>query len=286
MDRTEIKDARVIMRRVDEHFRQAHLNLGANNESVGFVDVITHPNSILSTLNYVTPRRNTAWVSGKHIEDGLVKLREKNRRSRVRFADGLFPPIFGRSLREIGLELETEIPIMVYSSSDAEREAPQVPTPLQVKVVTDQQGLAIWWYVWRNAFYNVYTSGIEPLVLGRDMRSLYLGEHLNLVLSTGDFPIGVARLTLHKKSAHLVSLAIMKEQHTPEREALLIKAAIHAALDVDCNLVFVTGKNTEERTQYRAVGFEDYGSVVCYADPPAEQVDETVDEHELSVLIL
>ena len=74
-EREAIKTARVLIRRVVDHLRQGHMTTGATVTQVGFVDVITHPTSSLANLNYVTPRRNTAWVSGKHITDGLALLR-------------------------------------------------------------------------------------------------------------------------------------------------------------------------------------------------------------------
>ncbi|MCA9912927.1 MAG: hypothetical protein KC496_06245, partial [Anaerolineae bacterium] len=89
MNKTEIKEARVTLRRVQAHLHQTHLNLGAEEQSVGFVDVVHHASSALPNLNYVTPRRNTAWVSGKHIADGIAVLRDLGRRARVRFVDGL-----------------------------------------------------------------------------------------------------------------------------------------------------------------------------------------------------
>src|SRR5688572_3077513 len=77
-----IKEARTTMRRVQEHLRSAHLNLGAKDEVAGFVDVIFHDSSPLPSLNYVMPRRNTAHVPGSHVEDGLKLLRKKNRTGR------------------------------------------------------------------------------------------------------------------------------------------------------------------------------------------------------------
>ncbi|MDQ7035500.1 MAG: hypothetical protein Q9P01_11890, partial [Anaerolineae bacterium] len=62
MGREEVKESRVILRRIEAHLRQSHLNLGAQVESLGFVDVLHHPNSPLASLNYVTPRQNTALV--------------------------------------------------------------------------------------------------------------------------------------------------------------------------------------------------------------------------------
>ncbi len=76
MSDAEVKESRVIMRQVQEHLLQAHLRLGSQEEALGFVDVIYHPTNPVGYLNYITPRRNTAWISGKYIENGLDRLRE------------------------------------------------------------------------------------------------------------------------------------------------------------------------------------------------------------------
>lgn len=288
MNRADVKDARTVMRRVDEHLRQAHLNLGALDESVGFVDVIHHNDSVLPCLNYVTPRRNTAWVSSKHIEDGLSSLRDKGRMSRVRFAEGLFPPVFVRSLRELGLRAETETPIMVYKAENAPRNVPRMPPETNITRVSDQQGMAIWWYIWRNAYYDVFTSGIEPLVLGRDMRGLKLGQQIDLIMYTYGFPIGVARITLHNNSAHLLAMAILKEQRNAEREKLLAAFALDAALQAGSDLVFVAGTLEAERDRYRSLNFVDYGSIVCYAEsePDVAYTDDVQEALAQPVLII
>ena len=67
MSRAEVKESRTVLRRIDAHLRQSHLNLGAQTETVGFVDVIHHRTSPLPSLNYVTPRQNTALVPAKDI---------------------------------------------------------------------------------------------------------------------------------------------------------------------------------------------------------------------------
>lgn len=287
MQRTEVKDARVVMRRVDAHLRQRHLALGAQGEAVGFVDVVTHSESDLPALNYVTPRRNTAWVSAKHIEDGLSKLRTKGRRSRVRFAEGLFPPIFAKSLHELGLRLETEMPIMVYKQTQPSVEAPQLPAGHRIEQVDNPHDAAVWWYIWRNAFYDVYTSGTEPLALGREMRRLYEGRQHDLVLYKDHFPIGVARITVHDKSAHILSLAIMKEQRTAEKEALLAQCALYTALKVGCDLVFVVSSTETERAYYHKLGFTSYGSIMSYCEPYADTATEiTLDKQAQPVLLI
>jgi len=268
MSDAQIKEARVVMRRVQEHLRQSHINMGAKTQTVGFVDVIYHDDRLMPALNYVMPRKNTAWVSGKHIENGLQVLKQKDRLMRVLFVEGLYPPVFLRALRDIGLTAEQEMPIMVYQPEKGALKTPLMPPQLAAARVNDQQGMAIWWYVWRNAFYEVATSGAEPLLLGRDMRELALGTQLDVILYRYGLAVGVARMTLHEGSAHIVAQALMREVRTPELAQQLLAAAVKIAVNNDCDMVFLSGETDAARGEMRDMGFVDAGSVVRYAILP------------------
>ncbi len=276
MDRTEIKRARTILRRVQEHLHQTHLNLGAEEQSVGFVDVVHHANSTLPHLNYVTPRRNTAWVSGKHVADGIDVLRNLERTARVRFVDGLYPPIFVRELRNLGLAPEIEYPIIIYNIDLENRPLAQPPAEVTVTPARDPQSMSLWWYLWNNAYYDVMTSGIDPLLVGRALREVQTNRQINLVLYRNRFPIGAALLTLHDNSAHLVAQAVMKEQRESALENVLTMAALRAAADAGCDLVFMVGMTEQFREQQRTRGFVDSGSIVVYAEQPDDPEDEAV----------
>lgn len=264
-----VKAARTMMRRVQEHLRSAHLSLGARLETIGHVDVLHHESSTLPGLNYVMPRRGTAWIPGKHIEDGLSRLRDQGRTPRVLFADGLYLPEFVRTLRDIGLHIEQETPIMLFRHERGAVKLPALTPEVSVAMVRDHHATGIWWYVWRNAYYDVITTGIEPISLGQEMRDFSLGSQLNLILYRYGFPVGVARLTLHEQSAHLVSLAIMQEVRTSELLRMLHSAALRAAIDAGCDMVFAAGETDDTRQFCRELGFIDAGSVVCYVENEA-----------------
>ena len=285
MERAEVRQARETIRRVENHLRQSHVNMGAIEESIGMVDVIHHPYTHLATVNYVTPRRKTAWVSNSYIEQGIDYLREQGRRVRVRFADGLFPPIFARSLRDLDLTLETETSLMVYRKVQDHLDI-TLPPDVQFSFVTNHESMAIWWYVWRNAFYNVAVSNVEPVYIGQAMRDVYLGHQINIIMYKNRFPIGVSRVTLHEGTAHIAAHAIMQEFYRPEWDKTLRLVAMDAALTEGCDLIFVSGSDDMTRTRYRELGFIDSGSIVCYADTKAEIEDVLHDTMAQSVLII
>ncbi|MEL6308278.1 MAG: hypothetical protein AAFV98_07135 [Chloroflexota bacterium] len=267
MTRDEERESRTILRRIDAHLRQSHLDMGAQEETVGFVDVLHHPQRTLPILNYVTPRKNTAWVSSNHIQQGLEQLTAHERIQRVRFADGLFPPVFMKTLRMLGLEAEDEIPLMVYKHDEkTPRKLPARVKDVSFVQAETAQDLAIWWYVWRNAHYDVAASSVEPLLIGRDLQEVYFKRQINLTMYRNNYPMGALRLTLHEKTAHIVAHALLKEMRGIEWDQILRLTAIHTAIDAGTNLVFVTGKAEDERQQFRELGFVDAGSIISYAE--------------------
>lgn len=286
MNAAELKEAQTLMRRAQEHLRSTHLNWGAHEESEGMVDVITHRTS-LPHLNYVIPRRGTAWISGSNIEAGLKALKAHDRRPRMFFAEGLFLPIIGRTLRDLGLILEHETPIMAYKT-DTPLRVPTQPTEVTISRVSDHEGMAAWWYTYKNAYYDVFTTGIEPLVLGADLRAMFTGTQMDFILYRYGFPVGVMRLSVHDRSAFICARALFKEFAQTDLLRVLYGSAIRAAMDAGCDLVFVAGERDEERQMYRDIGFVDSGSIVSYAEPirktdPQEKTESRLAE---SILIL
>ena len=289
MDNSSVKESRQLLRRIQDHLFQAHAAFGVEHETIGFIDVIHHPTNTLPDLNYVTPRRNTAWVSGQFVEQGLDHLRSLKRQPRVQYIEGLYPPLFAKTLRDLGLYVERETPLMIYAPGGLNNTtpppptAPPVPSDARLELVTDQRGLELWWYVWRNAYYDVLTLGVEPLAVGRDMAALRLGQQLDVMLYRHNFPVGVIRLGVqtNNKSAHVVALALMREARSPQLTKLLLTAAMRAALARGCTLIFAPGETEEDRVLNRELGFIDVGSMVCYA-ARSEDVNE-VDEHDILV---
>jgi len=284
MDDSAIKETRLVLRRIQDHLFQAHAGFGAEHESVGLVDVIHHPTNKLPDLNYVTPRRNTAWVSGKYVQEGLDHLKALDRAPRVQYIEGLYPPLFAKTLRDLGLEAEAETPLMAFSLAGLNNAGPPPPLPkptppsaVRLELVTDQHGIELWWYVWRNAYYDVMTLGVEPLTVGRDMAATRLGQEIDILLHRHNFPVGVIRLGVQMttQSAHVVALALLHEVRTPQMTQLLLIAAMRAALARGCNLIFAPGETEADRVLNRELGFVDVGSMVCYA-APSENVNEVV----------
>ena len=286
MDSAAVKESRQVLRKVQDHLYLAHENLGVQRNTVGLVDVMLHPSSALPSLNYVTPRRNTAWVSGSMIEQGLTHMREANRILRVRYIEGLYPPPFAKTLRELGLQTEWELPLMVYLKDGFNRR-PSVPVTLEtlpdgvtVEAVSDRRGVQVWLAVWRQAVYDVASLGVEPLYAGPDLSALESGKQIDVLLTQADKTVGIARLSIQDDVGHLLAIALLKEVHAPELARLLQVAAVDAALKQGCTMVYASGEKDTDRQIARSLGFLDFGSIVGYVASQVES-DEVRDDHIL-----
>lgn len=269
-DSAAFKESRRVLRLVQEHLAHVHLNLGAQQDHIGLVDVIHHPQSRLPYLNYAMPRKNTAWVPGPEIERGLERLRRLERAPRVNYVEGLYPPLFARTLRDLGLHVEQETAIMLHRLAADAGSALARPDGVEIRPVADQDGIALWWYVYRNAHYEVVTRGVEPISIGKDMRAIVLREQTDLILYRFGFPVGAARVTYHGTTAHLAALAIMREHRSHDLLLSFYRAALDAARQHNCELVFTSGDTDDDRAFLREAGFMDSGSIVCYAESTVE----------------
>ncbi|GAB4513107.1 MAG: hypothetical protein OHK0046_13540 [Anaerolineae bacterium] len=276
--REAVKESRRVLRSVQTHLSQAHLNLGVQQETMGLVDVIYHPTNNLPHLNYISPRKNTAWIPGPEIEKGMGYLRDLGRVPRVTYIEGLFPPQFAKTMRELNLVVEREIPLMAFRADDHTTTRPTLLTEMNYEEAKDQDGVAMWWYVWRNAYYDVITGGTEPVYIGQDMREITLGRQVDLILHRYGFPIGVVRLTLHDQTAHINAIAIMKEERSSDVVRVLHHIALKSALDRGCTLIFTSGDTEQNRGVCRDIGFVDFGSLVWYAEKKVTEEDARVAE--------
>ncbi|MEM6283919.1 MAG: hypothetical protein AAF787_17140 [Chloroflexota bacterium] len=265
------RETRHELRRVQQHLISAQIEMGAQHQTINLVEVVHHPDTPMSSLNYVTPRRKTAWVSAEHVQSGIDFLKQQNRTPRVVYIEGLLPPLFARTLRELGLHVERETTLMVYlrdgfnGEMPPETHTPRPPYNVRMEVVTDVRGAEAWWYVWKNAHYDVLTLGVEPVHVGRNVGAIATGHQIDIVAYRDTIPFGVARLTIHEDTAHIANVAVFKELRTPDVIHLMYETAIKAALERGCDLVFAPGDNPVEREIVRKIGLIDFGSIVCYS---------------------
>jgi hypothetical protein len=104
----------------------------------------------------------------------------------------------------------------------------------------------------------------------------------DFVLTKDDAVIGAARITFHEQTAHIVALALKRENHTPETARILHQAALNATLERACELIFISGEKEADRAVCRNIGFVDTDSIICYAEAStdAQPDGKTSNPHE------
>lgn len=278
-----IAESRRILRRIQTHLAQSQLNLGTTREHDSLVDVVYHPSNYHPLLNYVSPRKNTAWVPGPEIQRGLDRLRELDRTPRVIYIEGLYPPLFAKTIRELGMMVEQEIALMTYAVNQDEANAkPANPLPLpeilRVEEVTDSAGSKLWWLLWSSARSESLTKTLEPLLAGGASANVDQEGQIDLILYKRKAPLGVARVTIHDGTAHIAAMALLKIARDAEMIRLFYQVAVQAALKRDCTLVFMANAVETEHQLCRDLGFVDSGSAVCYVEANKMKKEEANDE--------
>jgi hypothetical protein len=283
MNRSEIKSYKERLRQIEDHLRHAHDTMGVQRDSIGFVEVVHHPTYVLPELNYVTPRRKTALVPGKHVEDGISSLRDHRRSARMLYVEELFPPFFGDSLQKIGLSLEDRYPLWTIDLTQSI--TPQsLPDELSVKTVINQQGIEIWSLIWRNANYQVHGTPLEPIQVGKQY--IHQNTVVDVILYNHDTPIAVARLTIHESTAHLMARALHQPIQLPNLHQCLIQVATQTAIEHDCTLLFICDKNIEQLLSSSDLPCQQDGNMLCYTDSIDDSFgEETHDTVEQPLLL-
>lgn len=279
MNRSDVKIHKERLRQIEDHLRHSHDTMGVERDAIGFVEVVHHPTYMLPELNYVTPRRKTALVPGKHVKNGISSLRDHRRSARMLYMEELFPPFFGQSLEKIGLSLEERFPIYVIDLDQPSTLEPRFDN-ISIQTVVNQQGIEIWSLVWRNAKYRVYGTPLEPLQIGKQY--IHQSKVVDVILYHHHTPIAVARLTLHDETAHLMARALMRSTQPLHLHQWLIQVATQTAIEHDCRLMFICDADVEQLLSATDLPCQHEGNMLCYTDsidqPYGEETHDTVEQ--------
>lgn len=259
-ERARYKGVRVLLRRIVEHVRLVHLAQGVQESQHGFTVCVTHEQAL---LNYVTPRKNTAWLPDAHLVQGIQALRAAGKPARVWYADGLFPPSFARTLRQEGLTHAQELPLMVYQGEQAP--SLELPDESILRSLPEAEASALWARIVAEAeAWQVHQDALAPSQAGLSLNREWLAERHGV-------PIAALRLTTVADSAHMVAWAWRQG----EDESLLLISLACAALNVlwtsGCRMAFVVGGTAVARAAWRRAGWQDAGSIVVYSEPESQR---------------
>jgi hypothetical protein len=274
------REAKRCLRLAQDHLLEMHLALGAHSTALSLVEVITHQYSRVPELNYVVPRRKTAWITASEVAVGLEQLQQLKRVPRLQYVEGVFPASFADHLSSLNLHLDQRTPILV-----CRRDA--LPAPILLpdgytfeRLPAHHADALFWWDVWRSPSYAVHTLGTEPLVLGQ-ADAIWT----DLVLRHEGKIIGIARLSFHHDSAHLVALAL-HQQHSQLFAPFATHACLYAFDRPQIGIVFGTAKDGATQFQMQNAGFWPLGVMVCYAASGERGQERIYDTLELAQFVL
>jgi hypothetical protein len=112
-DFSDTRTRKTTLRGCIEHLRQMALARGAQEVSLGLVDVVSHPHHPHPALNYAAPRRNTAVIPMAAVAKGLDHLASLGRGRLFLLGDALYPPMFAEMLAGAGLRIAAQRRVFV-----------------------------------------------------------------------------------------------------------------------------------------------------------------------------
>ncbi|MCS6834919.1 MAG: hypothetical protein NZ750_02745 [Anaerolineae bacterium] len=253
---------RRLLRRISDHIHQAHLAQGAQETIQGLAMVVTTEASVDERLNYVMPRRGTAWLPENHLIDAIAQLRQQQRTPVVWYADGLFPPSFGQTMLRQGLQSQQEWPLMIYQGPPV---LPAVLDVEQMRPLPAEQAERAWQEAQQNAtLWQVWHNPLQPLGLNASFSvwdvAAWRGERMVMLM----------RASRHERSLHLMARAIhvsAQDQHDALLSACaqsLLSALYDPAQTSAADLAFVIAPSAAERKLWRELGFIDGGSLIRF----------------------
>jgi hypothetical protein len=264
MDDASVKESRVALRLVQEHLLAAHALAGCNTQGAGMVDLVTHPSDASPHLNYVLPRRNTAWVPTPAIEQGLARLGELGREPRFQYIEGLFPPQFGDTLTKINLQTLEALPVLAFRLGGIIGNTatyPPVPSAgdLRARRISPERGAVLW-----------TQSEWQTPIAGT------LGSVSATVMEIAAYrqrnPVGVLRLEVQPDhgTAQLVRLALSDAEDADAAQHLM-GAGVRLAIRHRGPLVFaMTGALAQP---LETLGFVELGRLVTWMPTAAMEAD-------------
>lgn len=307
MDDEQLRRAHRLLRRAADHAASAPVESGARRETVGLVDVVTHPLSTAPDLNYLTPRRGVGWLSASQLRPGLERLRECGRAPCVMLVEGLLPPQFTAELRSIGLVPVRQSPLMVYAVEGVLSPPPSPAPdtrPHAVIAVSDRDGDRVWRGITANAGIRLLASPYLPRTfhptmtrranapddtspLSREEQETdpvlqLLEPYTPVVEQDGTAPFasvpGAWALTRRGALIGMLRADVQTRAGSVlirgasvlgagDMLAALLNGALRDWLHLGCDLALALAASESDRAACRMIGFVDVGEIVWYTLP-------------------
>lgn len=268
MDNAAVKELRVLLRQVQDHLLTADALAGVRQESVGMVDVVTHPTDDSPALNYVLPRRNTAWVPAPAIEAGLHRLHEQGRAPRFQYMEGLFPPQFSDTLAKVGLAATKTLPVYAYKPGFMPPAGVYLPPPVVRLRVEPVKG---------DRATNRWQRGRDwPRLI--DARATATGDDrlqmFRFAANIDRVPSGFACIEVQREAGTAQIVTVALADGATGLHGLLNRLT-RAALRHGGKLVFALADGTAA-TALQALGFTEIGQLKRFAAAPPQKAQDKI----------
>ena len=261
---------REILRQIQHELIQAQVKQGCRHQKLELLEIITHPTRTQASLNYMTPRRKTAWITEDQIDKGADYLRQLNRVPRLQFFEGLIPQVFGNTVKHVGFTLESISPMWCFDLKSPNR--PHIPDhillpPLysitKTRTLVD---IGKWHLVCKSVHYGVDVWEVDRAVIQSDILQITKGFHKNLLVWYQEEPIGAVRVGMNGQDVHVQTLSLMDEHQQVEIIKAIYQAVLYIAQQNNRATVSIYPTHPTEITILESLGFVQYGVLHTYVN--------------------
>jgi hypothetical protein len=262
----DIKQVRTLLRSIEAHRIQTHQDRGALHETVNMVEVLHHPTSALPELNYIMPRRGTAWVSAAALQTGIERITALGRAPHLVYLEPLLPPAFRQTLEQVGMQWAAESAI--YAAADLFT-ASALAAGDRLLIAQTAGDVARWWRARSRILAGTRRFRREVRQIEAIHALAATGRALPLLIERQGDIAGVASLEL-QPSLKTARLAEFLPLHADDR-APLLRGILHAAAARGCDLLFGAGAVFGTTDDLAVYGFAKAGRAVAYLARPVKK---------------
>lgn len=276
---TLIRSERQTLRAIQDHILMQRRRAGAAYTQLSTIGVMFHPENADPSLNLVTPHQGVAWTRGEDLRQGFQLLETRGRLPRMQYLRGLFPDAFSRQLVLYGLELESEVPVWLYSPiqgpfPSGEKPFGRLPNldhqslPLSLEEVKSKKAMANWLRVYRSASYGVEVTQIAAQEIDALQQEQKYDGSLFVLGYHHDNPIAALRILPGDTAAELIDPAIIWPWNGMGFEEALITFSVNQLLKDGIETIYMLGDSRHGTTLYLGLGFIQSTQLLTYVRSP------------------
>ncbi len=278
---TLIRSERQTLRAIQDHMLSRRRQAGAAYTQISTVGVIYHPDDNDPAMNVVTPHQGVAWARGSDLRQGFELLGSCERIPRLQYLEGLFPEAFARQLALHGLQLESEIPIWIYTPIQGpfpEGETPfgrllsqEQTANLTIQEVTTQAELATWLRVNRSARYGVDVPHVPFSDIVDLEYEFERGDSVYIMGYYHDTPVATAQISLGATAAEILEPMVIWPWTGLGFEQALLAFTVHLLQRHSYQNIYIAGRPSYDMGLYLRLGFLLMTQIITFVSASADK---------------